>query len=265
MTTLIMKFGGASVATPQSFSLVANIIESRLKEYEKIVVVVSAMGGMTDQLLDLAKQVHSSPPHRELDMLVSVGERISISLLAMALANKGIDAISFTGSQSGIITTTDHTEARIVEVRPSRVCRQLEEKKVVIVAGFQGVSVSGEITTLGRGGTDTSAVAMGVALGANKVEFFKDVDGMYEADPKTNPSAKHYPLLGYDQALQIISKGAKILQGRAVELAKKNYIPLHILSFSEFFSSNHLSTWIKGDGNGQKKQEKPIYEIEFNR
>lgn len=264
MGTLVMKFGGASVATPQSFSHVANIIESRLRQYEKIVVVISAMGGMTDHLLGLAKEVHSSPPRRELDMLVSVGERISISLLAMALASKGVDAISFTGSQSGIITTTDHMEARIVEVRPMRVQRHLEEKKVVIVAGFQGVSTAGEITTLGRGGTDTSAVAIGVALGADKVEFFKDVDGIYEADPKKDPTAKHYPFLEYEEALRIISSGAKILQGRAVELAQKNSIPLHILSFFHFFSPNQLSTWIHPKDSVKKKWEKPIYEIEFN-
>jgi aspartate kinase len=265
MSTLVMKFGGASVATPESFAHIADIIASRRAQYEKIVVVISAMGGMTDYLLTLARQVHHNPPNRELDMLVSVGERISISLLAMALSAKGVDAISFTGSQSGIITNTDHTEARIIEVKPGRVLQRLNEKKIVIVAGFQGVSTLGEITTLGRGGTDTSAVAMAVALEAKKVEFFKDVDGMYEFDPKLHPTARHLPKLDYFQALEIIAGGAKILQGRAVQLAQKNSIPLHILSFNDFFSPNSLSTWIASDTCLEKKRERPIYEIEFNR
>ncbi|MES2199330.1 MAG: aspartate kinase [Chlamydiota bacterium] len=264
MTTLIMKFGGASVCDSQSFSHVADIIISRRKKYAKIVVVVSAMRGATDGLLQLAKEVHPSPPRRELDMLVSVGERVSISLLAMALAIKEVDAISFTGSQSGIITTCDHTEARIVNIKPARILSSLEEGKIVIIAGFQGVSRSGEITTLGRGGSDTSAVAVGVALNAEKVEFFKDVDGVYSADPKLEEQAIHYPFLLYNQALEIIEKGAKILHSRAVKLAEKNSILLQVLSFSTFFTEESTSTIIAFSGEEKEYRRNPLYEIEFN-
>jgi len=245
MQTLIMKFGGASVATPASFQRVAEIILNRASDFKRVVVVVSAMGDTTNQLIQLAKEVHPSPPKRELDMLVSVGERISISLLAMALALKGKEAISFTGSQSGIITSDDHTEARILAVKPHRILSQLEKNKIVIVAGFQGVSLSGEITTLGRGGSDTSAVALGIALKAEKVEFFKDVEGVYSEDPKKNPDAVFYPVLSYDRALEIMYSGSKVLHPRAVFLAKKNFIPLHVLSFKNFNISNKDGTLIQ--------------------
>ena len=264
MTTLVMKFGGASVSSPQSFAHVADIIMTRRKEYAKIVVVVSAMKGATDELLQLAREVHPTPPRRELDMLVSVGERVSISLLAMALSVKGIEAISFTGSQSGIITTCDHTEARIINIKPARIIPHLEEGRVVIIAGFQGVSSSGEITTLGRGGSDTSAVAMGVALGAVKVEFFKDVDGVYSADPKLEKQAIHYPFLRYEQALEIIEKGAKILHSRAVKLAKKNYLLLQVLSFTSFFLEKNNGTIIAFCDKEKEYSRNPLYEIEFN-
>lgn len=264
MTILIMKFGGASVGDSNSFSHVADIVMARRQEYDKIVVVVSAMRGSTDQLLQLAKEVHPFPPRRELDMLVSVGERISISLLSMALSIKGIEAISFTGSQSGIITTCDHTEARIINIKPNRVLSHLSEGKVVIVAGFQGVSESGEITTLGRGGSDTSAVAMGVALGASKVEFFKDVDGIYSADPKLEEQAIHHPFLRYEQALEIIERGAKILHSRSVKLAEKNFIPLQIFSFNSFFREKNKSTVIAFSGREKEYRGNPLYEIEFN-
>ena len=231
MKTLVMKFGGASVRVPQQFSQVAEIIIRRREVYPRIVVVVSAMGDTTNQLLELAKTVHPSPPRRELDMLISVGERISISLLAMALALKGKEAISFTGSQSGILTSLDHSEARIVDVRPHRIIRSLDAGKIVIVAGFQGVSSQGEITTLGRGGSDTSAVALGVALKAERVEFYKDVEGIYSSDPKKDSEATHFPQLTYDQALDIVRGGAKVLHVRAVELAKRNDLPLQVLSF----------------------------------
>lgn len=233
MSTLIMKFGGASVATPKHFSRIAEIILQRKEEYERIVTVVSAMGDTTDQLISLAKEVHPNPPRREYDMLVTVGERISISLLAMALSLKNQEAVSFTGSQSGIITTNDHTEARIIDVRPFRIESCLEEKKVVIVAGFQGVSLSKEITTLGRGGSDTTAVALGVALNAECVEFYKDVPGIFESDPKKNPSSCCYSCLTYDQAGLIIERGAEVLSGRCLDLAKKNGLPLWVRSFQD--------------------------------
>lgn len=260
MKTLVMKFGGASVAKPELFACVADIIISRQKEYSKIVVVVSAMEGTTNQLLELAGQVHSSPPRRELDMLISVGERISISLLAMALSLKGVDAISLTGSQSGILTSSKHSEARVLTVKPSRIVKHLAEGKVVIVAGFQGVSEKGEITTLGRGGSDTSAVALGIALGASKVEFFKDVDGIYSEDPKIEKNAIHLPSLNYEQALGIIRKGAKILHPRAVELAEKNNLPLHVLSFITFQQKNRAETVIRSSFNNEHCSSIQIYE-----
>ena len=231
--TIVMKFGGAAVATPEQFALIADIICQRSKLYDRVVVVVSAMGDTTDELIALAKRVHDDPPRRELDMLVSVGERISIALLAMALARKNREAISFTGSQSGIITSARHADARIEEVRPLRLLPHLDEKKIVIVAGFQGVSRAGEITTLGRGGSDTTAVALGVALGAQKVEFYKDVKGICPEDPKKRPETQPFRTLSFERALEIVDKGAQILHPRAVRLAKKNGLPLHVLSFQD--------------------------------
>jgi len=235
-----MKFGGASVATPERFAAIADVILAKQHHYPRIVVVVSAMGNTTDELLSLARKVHPHPPRREQDMLVSVGERISISLLAMALDFKGKEAISFTGSQSGIITSTEHAEAKIIDVRPHRLIQGLEAGKIVIVAGFQGVSQKGEITTLGRGGSDTTAVALGVALQAEKVEFYKDVPGIFEQDPKLHPEAAMFERMSYDQALDMTRKGAKVLHHRCVELAAKNGLPLHVLSFAD----QAKGTWI---------------------
>jgi len=258
MKTLIMKFGGAAVATPQHFSRIADIILHRKKHYQRIVVVVSAMGETTNQLIALANEVNASPPRREYDMLVSVGERISISLLAMALAAKNQHAVSFTGSQSGIITCQNHSNARIIEVKPHRLIPILDSGSVVIVAGFQGVSRQGEITTLGRGGSDTSAVALGIALKAEKVEFFKDVLGICMDDPKIVPESPLLPHLSYDEALKIIRQGAKVLQARSVELASKNKILLHVLSFQNDLQTTQSGTLI---GNiDVAREEIPIYE-----
>lgn len=244
MKTLVMKFGGAAVATPQQFPRIAGIILQRLSEYQRVAVVVSAMGDTTDQLISLAGQVNSNPPRREYDMLVSVGERISISLLAMALAACNHQAVSFTGSQSGIITCGNHSDARIIDVKPHRLLPVLDKGSVVIVAGFQGVSRCGEITTLGRGGSDTSAVALAIALEAAKVEFYKDVPGMFSEDPKKNPSAVLHPELTYMDALKIIEKGAQVLQSRSVSLASKNGMPLHVRSFNDFDPGGHSGTLI---------------------
>lgn len=230
--TLIMKFGGAAVATPESFSPIADLIIKRSQTYPKIAIVLSAMGGMTDHLIALAYKVHPKPPTREYDMLVSAGERISTALLAMALAAKGREAVSFTGSQSGIMTSSQHTEARIIDVRPYRLLPYLEAQKFVIVAGFQGVSKEKEITTLGRGGSDTTAVALGVALRADKVEFYKDVGGIFHNDPKIAADAPLYTSLSYTEAFEVVSRtGGRILHPRAITLAQKNTLPLHIRSF----------------------------------
>jgi len=229
--TLIMKFGGASIATTDRFNAIADLIANRIKAYSQVVVVVSAMGDMTDQLISLAKEVHPSPPNREYDMLLTVGERISMSLLAMALSLKNLEAHSFTGSQSGIITCEKHCDAKIIDVRPHRILSHLAAGKIAVVAGFQGVSQRGEITTLGRGGSDTSAVALAAALQAEKVEFFKDVAGIFSEDPKSNPKAHFLKQLNYSEALDIAKKGSGVLHPRCISLAEANHIPLHVLSF----------------------------------
>lgn len=230
--TLVMKFGGASVATPEHFSRIADIIIQRMKEFQRVAIVVSAMGNTTDQLIALANQVNPDPPRREYDMLVTVGERISIALLAMALAAKKHEAVSFTGSQSGIITCGRHTDARIIDVRPHRILPIINSGKIAIVAGFQGVSRGGEITTLGRGGSDTTAVALGVALGSAHIEFYKDVPGVFNDDPKKNSAACVFNHLTHEDALQIVLKGAKVLHPRCIQLAQKNSLSLHVRSFN---------------------------------
>lgn len=260
MSTLIMKFGGAAVASPNQFARIAEIILQRRQEYDRIAVVVSAMGDTTNQLISLANEVNGDPPRREYDMLVSVGERISISLLAMALAAKKHQAVSFTGSQSGIITCENHSDARIVDVRPHRLIPVLDSGSVVIVAGFQGVSRSGEITTLGRGGSDTSAVALGVALGAERVEFFKDVVGIFDKDPKQDSSARLFPELTYDKALEIVQKGARVLQPRSIELACKNGMPLHVMAFADFRPGMGAGTVIGPFNDCSERKGCAVYE-----
>ncbi len=267
MKTLVLKFGGAAVATPERFASIAHIIEERKKIYPKIAVVVSAMGTTTDDLLRLATEVHPCPPRREVDMLISVGERISTALLAMALDLKMIQAISFTGSQSGIITSHEHADAKIVEVRPWRLLPHLDDGKVVIVAGFQGVSRKGEITTLGRGGSDTTAVALAVALNAAKVEFYKDVNAIYDVDPKHNPDAKALSSLSYEEAIEISEKGAKVLHSRCLYMANRNKLPLHVLSFHEaqraksLVEFDRLGTWVGEVERGL--MENCVYEEEL--
>ena len=258
MKTIVMKFGGAAVATPEQFAKIAEIILKRSTQYERIAVVVSAMGGVTDQLISLSKRVNENPPKREQDMLISVGERISISLLAMAMALQGKEAISFTGSQSGIITCCLHADARIIDVRPVRLLRHLDAGKVVVVAGFQGVSREGEIPTLGRGGSDTTAVALGVALRADKVEFYKDVGGICAEDPKKHPDSPVFPLLTYGEALEIVQRGAKVLHPRCILLAEKNHLPLHVRSFKDGEETGGTvigSSSCRLDGSCQYEQE----------
>ncbi len=235
MRTLIMKFGGSSVSCPEQFSKVADLILKKKLEFDRVVVVASAMANMTDQLIELSHSVHSNPPQRELDMLISIGERVTISLLSMALHAKGVQAISFTGSQSGIITTNEHNQAKILDVRPHRLIHFLDLGYIVIVAGFQGVSLEKEITTLGRGGSDTSAVALGVSLGAEKVEFFKDVQGIYERDPKRYPQARLLETLTYEEALKYVDPDRAVLHPRCIKLAELNALPLSVYSFSGAF------------------------------
>ncbi|MBS0584790.1 MAG: aspartate kinase [Verrucomicrobia bacterium] len=231
---LVVKFGGAALKNLEGFIRAAKVVEERSKKFSKLIVVVSAMGDMTDRLLGLCKKISDNPPKREQDMLISAGERISMALLAMVFADSGCEAISFTGSQAGIITCQTHTDAKIIAVRPRRLLEALNLGKIVIVAGFQGVSEKGDITTLGRGGSDTTAVALAIALKAERVEFYKDVPGIFESDPKLDPSAEKLSKINYQKALTVIEKSErKVLHPRAVRLAEKNGLLLHVHSFQE--------------------------------
>jgi aspartate kinase len=223
MSIVVQKYGGSSVADAEKLRQVARKVKARRDEGAQLVVVVSAMGDTTDELLALAKQISADPPRRELDMLLTCGERISMALLSMALQEIGVPAISFTGSQSGIITNDAHAQARIVEVRPYRISDELERGKVVIVAGYQGVSYKREVTTLGRGGSDTTAVALAAALGAD-CEIYSDVDGIYSADPRVVPDARKLAELSYDEMQELASAGAKVLNAQAVEFARQKGI-----------------------------------------
>jgi aspartate kinase len=221
MALVVQKYGGSSLANPDSIKRIAKRIVAEHKSGDQIVVVVSAMGDTTDHLVQMAHQVSDTPPEREMDMLLSVGERISIALLAMAIESLGINAISFTGSQVGIITDDRHTEARILEIRCHRILEELERGKIVVVAGFQGVSVTKEITTLGRGGSDTTAIALAVALKADRCEFMKDVDGVYVAEPKVVSDSRLNEQISYDSMIEMANMGAGVLKAESVEMAKK--------------------------------------------
>jgi aspartate kinase len=227
MATVVQKYGGSSVADVQKLRRVAERVVRTRTQGDAVVVVVSAMGGTTDELLTMAKQVSASPDRRELDMLLSAGERISMALLSMAIRELGGDAISLTGSQSGIITNDRHVDARIIEVRPFRVQDALGQGKIVVVAGFQGVSYKKEVTTLGRGGSDTTAVAMAAALDATYCEICSDVDGVYSADPRVVPAAHRIGTLSYEETQEMAEAGAKVLNAQAVEFAKEKGIAIY--------------------------------------
>ncbi len=227
MSIVVQKYGGSSVADVTRIRQVADrIMRTKAAGYD-VAVVVSAMGHTTDELLALARQVSANPDRRELDMLLSAGERISMALLSMAIRELGGDAISFTGSQSGIITNDRHVDARIVEVRPYRVQDELSRGRVVVIAGYQGVSYRREVTTLGRGGSDTTAVAMAAALGAEWCEICSDVDGVYTADPRVVPGATRIGSLTYEETQELAESGAKVLNAQAVEFAKEKGIAIY--------------------------------------
>ncbi len=223
----MQKYGGSSVADLERIGRVADHVVAAKRAGHRVCVVVSAMGKTTDQLLALARQVSAAPPRRELDMLLSVGERTTMALLAIALQARGEDAISFTGSQSGIITNDRHFDARIIEVRPFRIEDELARDRIVIVAGYQGMSYRREITTLGRGGSDTTAVALAAALGAARCEIYSDVDGVYSADPRVVPEARHIGSLGYEELQEMAESGAKVLNAEAVAFARRERIAIH--------------------------------------
>ncbi len=227
MSIVVQKYGGGSVADVNRLRLGAERIMRTKGQGHEVVVVVSAMGDTTDDLLGLAKQISANPDRRELDMLLSAGERISMALLSLAIRELGGDAISFTGSQSGIITNDRHVDARIIEVRPFRVQDELARKKIVVVAGYQGVSYRREVTTLGRGGSDTTAVAMAAALEAEWCEICSDVDGVYTGDPRIVPSAKRIGVLSYEETQELAESGARVLNAEAVEFAKEKGIAIY--------------------------------------
>jgi aspartate kinase len=227
MSVVVQKYGGSSVADVSRIRQVAERVMRTRREGHDVVVVVSAMGDTTDDLLALARQVSANPDRRELDMLLTAGERISMALLSMAIRELGGEAISFTGSQSGIITNDRHVDARIVEVRPFRVQDELARGKIVVIAGYQGVSYRREVTTLGRGGSDTTAVAMAAALGAEYCEICSDVDGVYSADPRVVPEARRIGALSYEETQELAESGARVLNAQAVEFAKDKGIAIY--------------------------------------
>src|SRR5262245_5200674 len=227
MAIVVQKYGGSSVADVARMKKVAERVMKTRNAGHDLVVVVSAMGDTTDELLSLAKQVSPNPDRRELDMLLTAGERIAMALLSMAIRELGGNAISFTGSQSGIITNDRHVDARIVEVRPFRVQDELARGRIVVVAGYQGVSYRREVTTLGRGGSDTTAVAMAAALGAEYCEICSDVDGVYTADPRVVPAAQRIGTMSYEETQELAESGAKVLNAQAVEFAKEKGIAIY--------------------------------------
>ncbi|RKS75405.1 aspartate kinase [Motilibacter peucedani] len=241
MGLVVQKYGGSSVADAASVKRVAQRIAETKRAGNDVVVVVSAMGDTTDELIELAEQVTPVPSGRELDMLLTAGERISMAVVAMALGNLGIEARSFTGSQAGVITDSAHGKARIIDVTPGRISQALSEGAVAIVAGFQGVSQdTKDITTLGRGGSDTTAVALAAALQAEVCEIYTDVDGVYSADPRIVPAARRLPHLAYEEMMEMAACGAKVLHLRCVEYARRFTLPIHVRSSF----SHRTGTWI---------------------
>jgi aspartate kinase len=239
----VQKYGGSSVGDAERIKRVAQRIVDARRAGDDVVVVVSAMGDTTDELMDLAQQVSPLPPPRELDMLLTSGERISMALLAMAIANQGFEARSFTGSQAGVITDSTHGKARIIDVTPGRISEALGKGYIAIVAGFQGVSQdTKDITTLGRGGSDTTAVALAAALGADSCEIYTDVDGVYSADPRIVGTARRLERISYEEMLEMAACGAKVLMLRCVEYARRYGVPVHVRSSF----TDRSGTWVVG-------------------
>jgi aspartate kinase len=247
----VQKFGGSSVADADRIRAVADHIARTRRSGDEVVVVVSAMGKTTDDLIRLSNDVSSVHPGRELDMLLTSGERISMALVAMALADLGVASASFTGSQAGIITDTSHTKARILEIRPERLVEALASGVVPIVAGFQGVSIARDVTTLGRGGSDTTAVALAAALGADRCEIYTDVPGVFSADPRVVLNARRLTSISFDEMLEIAATGGKVLALRSVEFAANHHVPLHVRSSFTW----EIGTWVTEE---DQNMEQPI-------
>jgi aspartate kinase len=266
--TVVMKFGGTSVAGPERLRGVARRLVATHEAGNQVVAVLSAMGATTDELLSLAHQVSVRPDPRELDMLISVGERISCALAAMAINDLEHRAVSLTGSQAGIVTDTKHGKAKIVDVRARRIYESLDRDEIVLVAGFQGVSTSNDVTTLGRGGSDTTAVALAAALGAERCEIYTDVEGVFTADPRIVPEARKVHVVSYEEMLELAASGAKVLQLRCVEFARNHDVTLHVRStFADVDG-----TWIREEDERMLEKamiagvthevEEAVYEVE---
>jgi aspartate kinase len=249
MATVVQKFGGTSVADAERIKRVAERVASTAREGNRVCVAVSAMGKTTDELIDLAQEVSSRPHPRELDMLLTAGERISMAVLSMAIAELGFEAMSFTGSQAGILTDQAHGRARIVEVRGRRVSDALEAGKIAIVAGFQGVSATADVTTLGRGGTDTTAVALAAYLRADVCEIYTDVDGVFTADPRIERTARKLDEVSFEEMLELASCGARVLMNRSVEYARNHDVPIHVRS--SFHDGE--GTWVRKESDLMEK------------
>ncbi len=231
---IVQKFGGSSVANVERIQNVAKRVTAYKKKGFSLVVVVSALGDTTDELIELANKINPRASEREMDMLLSTGEQISVALLAMAIHKLKFEAISFTGAQVGIITDANHSKAKIIKINADKIKEELKKKRIVIVAGFQGVTMDQDITTLGRGGSDLTAVALATALGADECEIYTDVEGIYTTDPRIEPKARKIPEITFDEMLEMASLGAQVMQPRSIEVAKKFNVPLHVRSsFSE--------------------------------
>jgi len=251
LSIVVQKYGGTSVADATRIGNVARRIVATFEQGSSVCAVVSARGDTTDELLELAREITPDPPEREMDMLLSAGERISCALLAMAIHRLGYDAVSLTGSQAGIVTDTVHTKARIVEITPGRVQKAMQHGRIVLVAGFQGVSTEKDVTTLGRGGSDTTAVALAHALEADVCEIYTDVDGVYTANPSLVSKARKISEISYDEMLEMAAAGAQVLAVRAVEYACKYDIPLHVRSSF----TDYEGTWVREEAD---TMESPI-------
>ncbi|HEX4018032.1 MAG TPA: aspartate kinase [Frankiaceae bacterium] len=262
MALIVQKYGGSSVQDAERVKRVAERIVATKRAGNEVVVVVSAMGDTTDELLDLAQQISPVPPPRELDMLLTSGERISMALLAMAIANLGAEARSFTGSQAGVITDSVHGRARIIDVTPGRIRAALDDGAIAIVAGFQGVSQdTKDITTLGRGGSDTTAVALAAALEASVCEIYTDVDGVFTADPRIVPNAKQLKTVSYEEMLEMAASGAKVLMLRCVEYARRYQVPIHVRSSF----SGKPGTIVSNEQEGQDVEQAIIRGVAHDR
>ncbi|MBI3292729.1 MAG: aspartate kinase, partial [Elusimicrobia bacterium] len=258
---VVMKFGGSSVAGPERIRRVAERVIQRRRAGHQVVAVVSAPGDMTDDLLTLAKGVCDEPDARELDMLLATGEQVSIALVTMAIKHRRVKAISLTGPQAGILADTQHTQARIIRIEPSKIHRELSRHRVVVVAGFQGLNPNEDITTLGRGGSDLTAVALAAALKGERCEVYTDVQGVYTADPRVVSAARKIDQISYDEMLELAGSGAQVMQARSIEVAKKFGVPVYVRS--TFLDDP--GTLITSFEEGSRMEEVVVTGVSFDR